>query len=83
LKDIVKVEVRELGMAKMRLWGMDVAAWGYWLPCDMKRWSREQFIAVYTGKSIVPSFTTEHTAEVYNILMSELHKIKNIEQGNG
>jgi hypothetical protein len=82
LKDIVKVEVRDLGMAKMRLWGMDVAAWGYWLPGDVKRCSREQFVAVYTGKSIVPSFTTEHTAVVYNILMSELHKIKNIQEGH-
>ncbi len=69
-------------MAKMILWGMDVSAWGYWLPGDMKRCSRDQFIAVYTGKSIVPSFTTEYTAIVYNILMSELHKIKHIQEEN-
>ena len=62
---------------------MDIMAWGYWLPGDMKRCSRDQFVAVYTGKSIVPSFTTEHTAVVYNILMSEIHKIKNIQEGTG
>lgn len=54
----------------MRLWGMDISAWGYWLPGDCKRCSRDQFIAVHTNKSIVPSFTTEHTAIVYNILTS-------------
>lgn len=58
LKDIQKVEVRDLGMAKLRLWGMDLMAWGYWLPGDCARISRDQFIAIYTGKSIVPSLTT-------------------------
>lgn len=57
-KDIAKVEVRDLGMARMRLWGMDAMAWGYWLAGDIKRCSRDQFIAIYTGKSITPSFTT-------------------------
>ncbi len=69
-KDIIKVEVRDLGMAKMRLWGMDLMAWGYWLPSDCSRFWREQFIAIYTGKYIIPSLTTEHTATVYNILVS-------------
>jgi hypothetical protein len=54
----------------MRLWGMDAMAWGYWLPGDCKRCSRDQFIAIYTGKCIIPSFTTENTSIVYNILMS-------------
>lgn len=63
-------------MARMRLWGMDISAWGYWLPGDCKRCSRDQFIAVNTNKSIVPSFTTEHTAIVYNILTSEIQKIR-------
>jgi hypothetical protein len=58
LKDIIKVEIRDLGMAKWRLWGMDAMAWGYWLPGDCSRPSREQFIAIYSGKSIVPSLTT-------------------------
>ncbi len=70
LKDIIKVEIRDLGMAKMRLWGMDLMAWGYWLPGDCSRFSREQFIAIYTRKNIIPSLTTEHTATVYNILVS-------------
>jgi hypothetical protein len=63
-------------MARMRLWGMDAMAWGYWLPGDCKRCSRDQFIAVYTNKCIIPSFTTENTAVAYNILSLELQKIR-------
>lgn len=82
LKDIARVEIRDLGMARMRLWGMDAMAWGYWLPGDCQRCSRDQFIAVYTNKCIVPSFTTEHTTVVYNILSSELQKLRNYAQTN-
>ena len=37
LSKIQKVERRNLGFAKYRLWGMDIAAWGYWLPGDKDR----------------------------------------------
>lgn len=41
LKDIKRVEKRELGWAKARLWGMDATQWGYWLPGDKNRFSRK------------------------------------------
>ena len=41
LSDIQRVERRNLGFAKYRLWGMDATAWGYWLPGDKDRPSME------------------------------------------
>jgi hypothetical protein len=68
LKDIKKVEKRELGWAKYRLWGMDASQWGYWLPGDKNRMSRTYFIGITVESSTKPSFTTEHVDQVYDIL---------------
>ena len=38
---IKNIEVKQLGYAKMRLWGMDLSQWGYWLPGDCSRINRE------------------------------------------
>ena len=66
---IKKIEKRELGWAKARLWGMDVTQWGYWLAGDRKRWSRTHFIGIQVeGTDIKPSFTTENIDEVYDLL---------------
>jgi hypothetical protein len=45
-------------MGKMRIWGMGVWHWGYWFPGDCSRPHRDQFIAIYIGSCIVPTFTT-------------------------
>lgn len=51
--------MRELGMAKGRLWGMDVMQWGYFLAGDCSRFSRDNFIGITIRDSCVkPSFTT-------------------------
>lgn len=46
IKSIKRVEKKELGWAKARLWGMDAAAWGYWLAGDKNRFSRTEFIGI-------------------------------------
>jgi hypothetical protein len=52
------VEIRDLGWAKGRLWGMDASHWGFWLAADKSRFRQEQFIALYTKSSIKPSFSS-------------------------
>ena len=41
IKDIKRVEKKELGFARARLWGMDASNWGYWLAGDKNRFSRK------------------------------------------
>jgi hypothetical protein len=67
-KDIKKVERLELGYAKYRLWGMDGSKWGYWLPGDRKRMSREYFVGITIDSSIKPSFTSENLDNAYKII---------------
>jgi hypothetical protein len=76
LTDILRVEVRPLGIAKLRLWGMDAMEWGYWFPGDCSRCSRDNYVAIYTGKCVTPSFTTENTNIIFQILSNELSKLR-------
>ena len=46
IKNIKKVEKKELGFARARLWGMDASNWGYWLAGDKNRFSRKHFIGI-------------------------------------
>jgi hypothetical protein len=55
---------------------MDINNWGYWLPGDIKRCARDDFIGIDVGAWVKPSFTTENTLQVYNIIFEEIKKYR-------
>lgn len=51
-----------------RIWGMSIGKMGYWFAGDLDRFSRNRYIAIHTGSSIKPTFTTASDKEVYELL---------------
>lgn len=67
---------------KGKLWGMNVAEWGYWMPGDLKRWDYDKFIAIHTKSSIKPSFTCTDMDRAYGILKQQWKKYRDSKTEN-
>ena len=70
LKNIKNVEYAGLNHFEGggKLWGMSATKWGYWFAGDLKRLSRDHYIAIETGSWVRKAFTTENHRQVYEII---------------
>ena len=59
-----------------RIWGMSAGKMGYWFAGDLDRFSRSRYIAIHTGSSIKPTFTTANDKEVYELIFKLWNQAK-------